>query len=333
MPERAVKFIESQKKPIAPYVNQADGARMMIPNGYIQTFYNDPKMGRMPDRFRLIDEFSKLNYEEGKVGIEILDFLLRFKFASFEQIKEMVMRKGMDTELVVPLIEQFVKCRILNFFALAKSRLEEIPKDAFLLYCLDFGATSIISRYSDYYREVWFSSDAIYGSDMIARHLMVVIFYLQTLATGSKQIVYFKPWKDVRVGRKEIPFAAEFWAMKKGEKSVYLLDIENSRDLQEIWPEKLERLAMFLEEDNRWQQYYSAPPKFVFLTYNDKDAVRLGESMYSRAEYNGFRILTTANMVKGLNEPIFYTYMPASEQNQAGGFKARKLNIFAPEGK
>lgn len=333
MPERAVTFIESQKKPIAPYVNQADGARIIIPSGYIQTFYNDPKMGRMPDKFRLIDEFSRLGYEEGKVAIEILEFLLHFKFASFEQIRELIIKRGMNEELVAPLMKQFVKLRIMNIFALAKSHLDEIPEDAFLLYCLDFGSTSILSRYSDYDREVWFSSDAIYGSDIITRHLMVVIFYLQTLATGSKQIVYFKPWKDIRIGRKELPISAEFWVMKNGEKSVYLLDIENSRDLQELWPEKLERLAMFLEEDARWGQYYSARPKFIFLTYNDRDAVRLGESMYYRTEYDGFRILTTANMMKGLDEPVFYTYVPASEKNPMGGFKARKLGIFAPEGK
>ena len=329
MYEKAVLFCESQKKSIAPYLNHENGTGLIIPSGYIQTFRQSSKRSFPLSEDNLLKDFYTMSADARKVGIEIVEFLLHFKCASAEQIKELIIRKGMFPEYVAPLLKRLTELQVLNYFALAKSKLKYIPEDAFLMYCLDSGAVSILHHLSNFHQEIWFSSDVIYNSDMIARHLMIVTFYLQALATGSGSIAYFMPWKKIRVGKKEIPFSAEFWVMKNGEKSVYLLDAVNPQDLQEIWPEKMERLAMFLQESERWSQYYREQPKFIFLAYNEQDARRMAESFYMRTGYNGFRVLTTANMMKGLDGPVFYSYIPVSEKNPEAVFKLKKLGIFS----
>jgi len=291
------------------------------------------KITRTTERIALLKVFSELPIGAEKAAIEIIEFLFRFKCASEEQLEEMISWKGLGEEYVAQILRTFVKMRILNCFVLSKRNLEVIPEDAYWLYCLDYGAAHILAQFTAYDREVWFSSDVIYSSDIIARQLMVVIFYLQVLATGSNQIAGFRPWKTLRVGRKSIPMSAEFWVLKGGEKSVYLLDLLTPRDLQELWPEKLERLAMFLEDKQRWGMYYMTLPKFIFLAYNDQNAFQIAESMYLRTEYNGFRVLTADNMLKGIDEPVFYSYIPASDKNPAPTFRAKKLGIFNEAGK
>ena len=308
MYEKAVLFCESQKKYIAPYLNHENGTRLIIPSGYIQTFRQSSKRSFPLSEDNLLKDFYTMSADARKVGIEIVEFLLHFKCASAEQIKELIIRKGMFPNYVDPLLKRLTELQVLNYFALAKSKLKDIPEDAFLMYCLDSGAVSILHHLSNFHQEIWFSSDVIFNSDMIARHLMIVTFYLQALATGSGSIAYF---------------------MKNGEKSVYLLDAVNPQDLQEIWPEKMERLAMFLQESERWSQYYREQPKFIFLAYNEQDARRIAESFYMRTAYNGFRVLTTANMMKGLDGPVFYSYIPVSEKNPEAVFKLKKLGIFS----
>ena len=55
----------------------------------------------------------------------------------------------------------------------------------------------------------------------------------------------------------------------------------------------------------------------------------MAESFYMRTGYNGFRVLTTANMMKGLDGPVFYSYIPVSEKNPEAVFKLKKLGIFS----
>lgn len=96
MYEKAVLFCDSQKKTIPPYLNHENGTRLIIPGGYIQTFYQSSKRGFLMGEDKLLRDFYTMSADARKVGVEIVEFLLHFKCASAEQIKELIIRKGAD---------------------------------------------------------------------------------------------------------------------------------------------------------------------------------------------------------------------------------------------
>ena len=109
MYEKAVLFCESQKKYIAPYLNHENGTRLIIPSGYIQTFRQSSKRSFPLSEDNLLKDFYTMSADARKVGIEIVEFLLHFKCASAEQIKELIIRKGMFPNYVDPLLKRLTE--------------------------------------------------------------------------------------------------------------------------------------------------------------------------------------------------------------------------------
>ena len=85
--------------------------------------------------------------------------------------------------------------RQVNCFYLAETASPEFEpaEDAFLVYCMDFGALCLLNHFSSSDSLSWFTTDANRSSELVLKYLTTVEFFLSLAKVQGPSLRYFKP--------------------------------------------------------------------------------------------------------------------------------------------
>ena len=313
------------------YLTKTEGERFEFPYDYRQTFHHEFRLSRTPREAVLVKDFCKFDDERQKIEKEALYFLRDFCFATESQLKMLLGAKGLNPDILPPILESCVTNHVINFFCLSQFVMDKVPDDALKIYCLDHGARHILTHFSKQDELTWISSDNIRSSELVAKYLMTGNFYLQVMAVKGESVKWFKPLADYTIGHRMIRVSGVFQIMQGFTPRNFILEVIRHDDLPIVWQQKVnEKLAPFIR--SYWSQYYKTLPVFLLLTQNDEDALSAAEIFHMRiGDSAGFRVLTDKHLMEGLDKAPFYAYVPESDTNPTPGLKKVRAKIFMPD--
>ncbi len=273
----------------------------------------------MPE-YILVKNFAALSREEKQVAVEVMQFLYNFTFASRDQLERYLRLKEVDTVCLSRCIHEMVNNRQMNSFYLDSDGAgcfgQTVPEDAFVLYCLDFGALPILNHFTKQDNNVWFSTDACRCEAQILKSLKVVEFYLALLEAQGSYLYAFNPHYWVSFKHLDFSTSAQFTICRNHKYGFFLFEVVNNDDLCGYWQKKLdEKIAPFVSQEGNWKKYFSSMPNFLLLVDNKEDGARAADYFFRRTEAgtdpakNTMRILTMDQMQKGLKNAYFSKYI------------------------
>lgn len=294
------------------YVTAEEGRQFSINYDYKQVFHHKMKMGIA--EYVVIKEFSSKDDLTRKMSLEIMVFLRDFCFATEEQLAELLQMKGFDPSKLPGLLRTYVNSRCLNYFTLAQYDMDEIPEDAFKVYCLDHGGVSILTHFSSTDCVSWLSTDCVRGPELVVKYLNTNQFYLELLKARGEDLRFFKPLHTVTIGRRDMRFSAEFQIMQGYTPHTFILESVRSYDIPVAFTKKVsEQISVFMGQ-KYWEKYYNMPPTYIFLAENEADAKEIAEIFYRRLGYDQFRIMLDDMVRQGFDNVILYKYVPGTEE-------------------
>ena len=209
-----------------PYVTRADGKNLRIAPFYQQVFHHESSQPKTMPEYTLIKGFVQLPEQNRQVTLEVLKILSQFVFATREQLVRML------------------ENRQVNCFYLAETASPEFEpaEDAFLVYCMDFGALCLLNHFSSSDSLSWFTTDANRSSELVLKYLTTVEFFLSLAKVQGPSLRYFKPAFDVAFGHREIRFSGAFEIEDtNGQNHSFLLETIRNFDLPVTWRDKLDK--------------------------------------------------------------------------------------------
>ena len=114
-------------------------------------------------------DFSK---EEQQIGLEIIILLHEHVFATKQQMQRILEYKGYHAseKVLDAFLQKALLGRYLNSFTLSRYELDEIPEDAFLVYCLDHGSMWILKHfYDNEIDRTWRGTNPIRGAEQVSK--------------------------------------------------------------------------------------------------------------------------------------------------------------------
>jgi len=313
------------------YVTEKEGRTLNINYDYVQSWAHEFSIYRTRNESLMIRYFLESSREEQKLGIELLIFLSKFWFATKEHMVQLLHMKGLKTQLLEKVLEEYVSNRILNCFTLAQFPLDEIPDDAFRVYCLDHGAKFILTHF---YREDfvhWQTTDNNRGTEQIVKCLSTCRFYLSLLAAKREDLRIFEPIFDVSIGRREARFSANFEIAKGTQTRKFILESVRAYDLPTYWRKKVaEQVAPFIS-NKFWRQTFTEEPVFILLAETMENAIEAADIFYRRTMSSNFRVTTDVDVAKGIDKARFYKYMPKENDAGIGTLSPVRATIFYPK--
>lgn len=302
------------------YITQDRGEVLSFPYDWRQTFEHPFEMSRMVNEAFTIKRFiSAVN--ERQLGLEILIFLFDYTFATRKQLKRLLQLKGIlsDSESdgetaddkLDNLLQNYVDNRMINYFTLSSYELGEVPDDAFRIYCLDHAARYILSHfYHDDIAVTWKSTNALKSPELVSKYLMTSEFYLSLLTVKGSSLKAFQPTVDFRIRSREIRLSASMQILNGATPIDCILEVVRSSDLPVYWNKKTEEQIVPFITENFWKKYFRLEPIMIFVAENIEQAEELAEIYYRKNESNMFRVTLDSELLKGINEAIFYKYVP-----------------------
>lgn len=111
--------------------------------------------------------------------MEVLKILSQFVFATREQLVRLLEIKGIDPSTLDDDLSLMLENRQVNCFYLAETASPEFEpaEDAFLVYCMDFGALCLLNHFSSSDSLSWFTTDANRSSELVLKYLTTVEFF------------------------------------------------------------------------------------------------------------------------------------------------------------
>lgn len=301
------------------YITQADGEQLKIAPYFLQCFEHESSQPKTMPEYTLVKAFVKLPEHDRQVTLEVLKMLSQFTFATRTQMERMLVAKGVDP---AGLDENIQLMRQMNCFYLAQMQSSEYepPEDAFIVYCMDFGALALLNHFSNSDSVTWFTTDANRSSELIVKYLSTVEFYLALAEVQGPALRYFKPTFDVAFGHREIRFSAAFEITDaSGGGHTFLLETIRGFDLPLNWQDKLDKkIVHFAVKPKNWGRYFMEEPVFLLLVENEKDALDTAELFYRRTEKTNFRLITDEQVRGGLAQAHFLKYIPYQAAPIAG---------------
>lgn len=296
------------------YITHADGELLKIEPYFQQCFAHESSQPKTMPEYALVKAFIKLSEEDRQITLEVLKMLSQFTFATKKQLTRMLIAKGLKPENLEANIALMLENRQMNSFYLCRTMpaAYEPPEDAFLIYCMDFGALALLNHFSNSDSFTWFTTDANRGSELIQKYLSTVEFYLALAEVQGPALRYFKPTFDVAFGHREIRFSAAFEITDpNGVGHTFLLETVRNFDLPLNWQDKLDKkIVHFAVKPKNWGKYFLEEPVFLILAENDKDALEAAELFYRRTEKTNFRLITDDQIRLGLSKAHFLKYIP-----------------------
>ena len=301
------------------YITQEQGEVLSFPYDWKQTFEHPFEMARVVNEAFTIKRFVSAA-DERQIGLEILIYLHDYTFATREQLKRLLKLKGVlsvenDVEmadiLLDSILQNYVDNRLINYFTLSSYELEEVPDDAFKIYCLDHEARYILSHfYHDDVAVTWKSTNALKSAELISKYLMTGEFYLSLLTVKGSSLKAFQPTADFRIRSREIRFSAAIQILNGATLIDCILEVVRSADIPVYWNKKTEEQIVPFIAENFWKKYFRLEPIMIFVAENMKQAEELAEIYYRKSESNMFRVTIDSELLKGIDEAAFYKYNP-----------------------
>lgn len=297
-----------------PYVTRADGKNLRIAPFYQQVFHHESSQPKTMPEYTLIKGFVQLPEQNRQVTLEVLKMLSQFVFATRDQMVRLLDIKGIDSSTLDGDLSQMLENRQVNCFYLAETASPEFEpaEDAFLIYCMDFGALCLLNHFSSSDSLSWFTTDANRSSELVLKYLATVEFFLSLAKVQGPSLRYFKPAFDVAFGHREIRFSGAFEIEDaNGQNHSFLLETIRNFDLPVIWRDKLDKKVVhFVSKPKSWGKYFLDEPVVLLLVENDRDALEAAELFYRRTEKTNFRLITDDQVRAGLENARFLKYVP-----------------------
>lgn len=296
------------------YITCEDGELLKMEPYFQQCFEHESSQPKTMPEYTLVKAFVKLSEYDRQVTLEVLKMLSQFTFATKKHLVRLLNAKGIDPAGLDENIDRMIESRQMNSFYLCQSIPDEYnpPADAFIVYCMDFGALALLNHFSNSDSVTWFTTDANRGSELVQKYLSTVEFYLSLAEVQGPALRYFKPTFDVAFGHREIRFSAAFEITDaNGAGHPFLLETVRNFDLPLNWQDKLDKkIVHFAVRPKNWGRYFLEEPVFLILVENEKDALEAAELFYRRTEKNNFRLITDDQVRQGLAKAHFLKYIP-----------------------
>ena len=112
------------------YVTEEEGKSFNINYDYVQSWDHEFSIYKTRNENLMIRYFLEGSREKQRLGIEILVFLSKFWFATKEHMAKLLQMKGLQSQLLEEILEEYLSNRIINCFTLAQFPLDKMPDDA-----------------------------------------------------------------------------------------------------------------------------------------------------------------------------------------------------------
>lgn len=292
------------------YLAEEDGTKLSFPYDWHQTFDHSFDMAKSMNESVVIKNFISAPANERKATLEILIYLHNFTFATYGQLKRLLSYRGIEEENLDELLNKCIFSRLINKFTLSAYEMDNLPADAFMIYCLDHSARHILSHmYRDDIAVTWRSTNSIRNAEQVSKYLAANEFYLSILSTKADCLRNFKPTPDFSIGKRDIRLSASFCMMKGATPCDFLLEVVRYSDIPVYWEKKSgEQIDVFL--DKFWNRYFDVEPACIFLAENLEQALDLAKIFWRRTERPNFRVTIDSEILKGISEAKFYKYVP-----------------------
>lgn len=271
-------------------------------------------------------------YHTGRIterDLSIIKFLFIFKFATAEQVASLL--GGEQTiGAVAARLDKLVNQRILNKFLLSPVLENRIYPDALQIYSLDLGAKHLLTQYSRFDVEDWVSSENYKTSDLIAKDLITVNFYLALRQQMGQRIEYFRSSNPLQLGRNTLSPSCEFSILGIADQRTYMIgEVVQSYDMPFLFRERAAKLESLLMT-NAWKKFFfdgQEAPFLLLICENDLLASEAAELLSTTTDITRYRLTTLERMQKPLHEVGAFLRYDA----ETGDLYEVASQIFAPE--
>jgi len=324
--------------PEKTYITVEEGKQMQLGFGKYQCFEHESSQPKTMPEYTLVKAYGKLSEYDKVVTLELLKFLHQFTFATRDQLMRMLEVKGIDAAGLDENMSRMLEDRQVNSFYLDQIQtVGEAPEDAFVMYCIDFGALALLNHFTNNDCNTWFTSDSVRSSDLIQKYMSTTEFYLALAEAQGPNLKYFKPIYDIAYDHRSIRFSAKFQIEQGSIPHDFLVESIRRFDVPGPWEEKLDKkLTPFATNPKHWHRYFDQEPVYLLLVEDEDDALAVAKAFYNRMEPQEnstkkmpvFRLITDAQVQKGLAKGGFLKYDPAKDPN-----KLLHVNISMLSGK
>lgn len=314
------------------YVTAEEGAKLSFGYDYKQCFHHESSQPKTLPEYTIVKQFVKQNEYDKQVSLEVLKFLYQFTFATHDQLVRMLEMKGIDPSGLDDLIVQMLKERKMNSFWLNQFIQEgDAPEDAFIVYCMDFGAIAILSHFSNSDCIAWWTTDSVRSTELIQKYLTTAMFYLSLAEVRGDSLRYFKPIFDVTIGHRNLRFSASFEVMSGFTSHPFILESVRSYDLPINWQDKIDsKIVPFSCQEKHWSKYFSnTEPVYLFLCENEEQALEAADLFWRRTEKENFRLITDDQVKMGLENAYFLKYVPNPNPEKVGTLQKVKASLLS----
>lgn len=314
--------------PTKSYATLADEAELNICYDYRQVFHHEFSPGKTMAEYGIIRAFSAQPQDHRQVGIAVVDFLRSFGFATLRQLTQMLEQRGINAEGLEDVLQEYLELRIVNFCIAAAMDMPEIPEDALKIYCLDYGATYILSHFASTNMVGWLSTDSIRPIRLVVMYLATVRFFLAMSEAKCSDLHYFRPVPDINIGKRMTRFSADFQIRNGFTERNFILEVLRNSEFPVDWFKKVDQIEQFLNP-KVYERYYGEPPIFILLAENNAIALEAAEIFARRLPKAMFRVTTDKELLKGMARAKFYKFVPGTEAKPAR-LAAVKASLFSP---
>lgn len=276
-------------------------------------------------------EILKMRHEKKLTDRDqaIAEYLFHFPFATPEQMLRLL-DETCTVGALKSRMERLVRYHVLNRFTLSPDEESRAGEDALVCYCLDFGGKYLLSNYSNLDLTDWFSTNNLKGSELIAKDLITLNFYLSLRdSVGPSRLVYFKASHELALGRKMICPSFECCLVNGDVRRSYVGEIVLKDDLPFNFRQQSEKYNTLLGSKH-WMKHFldeDQAPTLLIVAEDDRLARDAGSTL-SRVTYlDRYRLTTLERMTQPLsNRGAFLRYLP--DENQLAEVSA---SAFAPD--
>lgn len=313
------------------YITKERGSSFSFPD-YKQCFDHEPSQAKTMPEYALVKDFLHRSEQEKQVTMEVLSFLYEFVFATQEQLLSLLTLKGVDASNLDEILFDLIEQRKMNSFYLNQfASAEPAPQDAFVVYCLDFGAIALLKHFSTSDCCAWWTTDCVRSSELVGKYLHTTQFYLALATVHGNNLRYFKPLFDVTFGHRYIRFSAVFEILNGYSSHTFIVETIRNYDLPINWMEKVdEKITPFSCQEQHWSKYFSGvEPVYLLLCEDDNQALEAADLLYRRTEKTNFRMITDEEVAKGMANATFLKYVPNEEHEKVGTLQRVRASLLS----
>ena len=199
-----------------------------------QTFHHDFTMNISRDVILKMKHEDKLSDRD----LKIAELIYRFHFATAEQVTDYLNDPEYTVGAIQARLDKLVHHRVLNKFLLSKTKEDRVYQDAMIIYCLDLGGKYLLSSFSSHDTSDWFTSNNFRISELIAKDLMTLDFYLKLYRQTEGKIEYFESSSLFQAGGSNIYPSFHFAIKVDGMRRYYIGEVVQEDDLPLLFRKK-----------------------------------------------------------------------------------------------